>query len=99
MVYFPFYNSKLIATFKNFKIIITYIMGYKVNVDGKCKICDIDTYIFCDSCGQYVCEDHRKEVHIGNTVTARVYCKLCRDKNRKQKIATDVVDTRLGKNN
>ena len=86
------------VTFKKLKVLLIF-MGYKLNVDGQCKICKSDTYIFCDSCGQYVCEDHRKEVHIPGTVTARVLCKLCRDNRRKQKIPFDTVDTKIGLNN
>jgi len=74
-------------------------MGYKLNVDGKCKICGEDSYIFCDSCARYVCEDHRTNVAIGDTVTTRVMCKACREKNRKQKIQSDTVNTQHGLNN
>ena len=62
-------------------------MGFKFNKDGECKVCGMHTTKFCDSCHEYICDEHTVEVEIENSHEKRVYCKECYDKKKFPKNA------------
>lgn len=58
-------------------------MGYKYSMDGKCKVCEKFSDVFCDSCGQYICKTHQFTKEVGSGYRNFVQCKDCFRKFKK----------------
>ena len=57
-------------------------MGYRYGSDGLCIVCKKHTDRFCDSCGRYICDEHRYKVEIKNSSETRMFCKGCYEKGK-----------------
>ena len=52
-------------------------MGYHVHYDGRCYICNNQAEEFCDSCMQFICDEHSVLKQKPKTHTSFKFCPKC----------------------
>ncbi len=58
-------------------------MGMRAHTDGRCIICKMHSYYFCDHCTRYICMEHAVKIHIEINHKYFIMCPDCANAGKK----------------